>query len=568
MFPRVPYPRKLFSENVRPTPAKGPTGDCRGGADSQGKPVMNLECLIEALSRPAAYGYPVEGVEVRQTHISVVFLAGAYAYKLKKPVKLDFLDFSTLEKRLHFCRQEVHLNRRLAPEVYLGVVPIVRTAAGVRVEGDGEVVEWAVKMQRLPDEATVHDRLGRGDIGVELVESLARKIASFHRSAETSGRIARFGRIDRVSRIVLDVFGQALAQVGTTVHEAVFARVKGLAEQALDRLRPLIEERAARGVPRDCHGDLHLDHVYSFPNRQAPGDLVIIDCIEFNERFRYIDPVADMAFAAMDFAFHGRPDLARVFNEAYFRASRDEEGRELLPLYTAYRAMVRGAVEGLLLGEKEVPQAERAAALARARAHWLLALAELEEPGRKPCLVMVAGLPGTGKSCLAQGLAEQAGFWVLRSDVVRKELAGLSAQQPAPPDLRASLYTPAWTERTYGECLHRAERLLFEGKRVLVDATFREERFRRAFLRAAARWGVPGGVLLCQAEPATVRQRLEQRRGDASDADWSIYLQAAGSWEEAGALTRPFLHALSTEGSPEQALGRALAVLQQLGLQG
>ena len=173
-------------------------------------------------------------------------------------------------------------------------------------------------------------------------------------------------------------------------------------------------------MPRDTHGDLHLDHVYLFPDRAPPADLVIIDCIEFNERFRFADPVADMAFLVMDLAFHGRRDLARAFADAYFRASGDEEGRALLPFYTAYRAAVRGKVEGMELAEREVPEAERAAALVRARAHWLLALGELEEPGRRPCLVLVGGLPGTGKSTLARGLAEQAGFTVIRSDLVRR----------------------------------------------------------------------------------------------------------------------------------------------------
>jgi uncharacterized protein len=527
---------------------------------------MDLDRLMAALSRPAAYDPPVGEVEVRQTHISVVFLAGAYAYKLKKPVRLDFLDFSTLEKRLHFCRQEVQLNRRLAPEVYRGVVPVAQTAQGVQVEGEGEVVEWAVKMQRLPDEATLHDRLGREEVGIDLAESLGRKIASFHRTAETNERIASFGRFETVSRSVLDVFDQAVSQMGHTASAAVFGRVKGLAEETLARLRPPIEGRAARGVPRDCHGDLHLDHVYYFPDRQPPTDLVVIDCIEFNERFRFIDPVADMAFPVMDFAFHGRQDLAAAFREAYFRASGDEEGRALLPLYAAYRAAIRAAMEGLLLGEKEVPESERAAALGRSRAHWLLALGELERPDQKPCLLLAAGLPGTGKSSLARGLAERAGFTVLRSDVVRKELASLFLHPQAPPRRPESLYTPEWNERTYGECLHRAEQLLFEGKRVLVDATFREEKHRRAFLEAAARWGVPAAVLLCQAEPETVRRRLEQRRGDASDADWSVYMQAARGWEEAGTLTRPFLHVISSEGSPEEALSRTLEALRSLGL--
>ncbi len=529
---------------------------------------MDLPHVIEALSDPTAYPYPVGAVEVRQTHISAVFLAGPYAYKVKKPVNPGFLDFSTLEKRRHFCEEEVRLNRRLAPQVYLGVVPVARTEQRLRFEGGGEVVEWAVKMQRLPDEATLQARLRRGEVGVELVESLARRVASFHRMAETNERIATFGRFEVVARIVLDIFAQARPEVGITVSAAVFERVKTLAEEALGRLRPLIDARAARGVPRDCHGDLHLDHVYYFPDQEPPADLVIIDCIEFNERFRFIDPVADMAFPAMDLAFYGRRGLARAFADGYFRAAADEEGRALLPLYTAYRATVRGMVEGLELAEKEVPEAERVAALERARAHWLLALTELEEPGRKPCLLLVIGLPGTGKSRLARGLAESAGFSVVRSDIVRKELGGLPTQEQAPPHAREVLYGPEWNERTYAECLSRAKWLLFEGRRALVDATFREDLKRQTFLKAAVRWGVPACILLCEAEPETVRQRLENRQGDPSDADWSVYLRLAAKWEGMGTLTGQALHALSTEGSPEQVLSCALEALRQSGLHG
>jgi uncharacterized protein len=536
------------------------------GRLTRDRPVIDLPGLIELLSAPSAYPYPVEAVEVRQTHISAVFLAGRYVYKLKKPVNLGFVDFSTLGDRHHFCEEEVRLNRRLAPQVYLGVVPVVRTGKGVRFEGEGEVVEWAVKMQRLPNEATLKDRLGRGEVGVELVEALARRIASFHCGAEVNERIAGFGRFEALARIILDIFAQAAPQIGTTVSEAVFRRVRTLAEESLARLRPLIDGRAARGLTRDCHGDLHLDHAYYFPDKEPPADLVIIDCIEFNERFRFTDPVADMAFPAMDLAFHGRRDLARSFADAYFRAAGDEEGRALLPMYIAYRATVRGMVEGLKLAEKEVPEADRAAARERARARWLLALAELEERGRKPCLLLVAGLPGTGKSRLAQALADSAGFSVVRSDLVRKDLAGLAEHERTPLQLRDAVYSPEWNERTYVECLHRAERLLFEGQRVLVDATFREDQKRRTFLNAAIRWGVPAGFLLCQAKPETVRQRLGLRQRDASDADWSVYLQVAEKSEETSTFTRQALHILDTDGSPERSLSQAHDVLRNLGL--
>jgi uncharacterized protein len=523
---------------------------------------MVLARLIEALSAPAAYPFPLDQVKVCQTHISVVFLAGAYAYKIKKPVNLSFLDFTTLAQRRHACDEEVRLNRRLAPEVYLGVVPVTTRGASIsmdaQTEGAGEIVEWAVKMQRLPDDATLLTRLRRGEVGCELVEALGLKIAGFHASAESGQHVSAFGRFDVVAANTRENFHQAQSQVGVTVSPAVFERVQALTEAALQKHRPLIEARAARGVPRDTHGDLHLDHVYLFPDRPPPADLVIIDCIEFNDRFRFSDPVADMAFLHMDIAFHGRRDLAGLFADAYFRAAQDEEGRALLPLYSAYRAVIRAKVEGLELGETEIPEDERSHAVTRAHGHWLLALAELETPGRRPCLVLVGGLPGSGKSTLAWGLAQRAGFQVIRSDVVRKELAG--------PSFPGDIYTSAWTQRTYAECLRRAEQALFQGQRVVVDASFITEDLRRPFLDAAARWGVQAALFICQTDAQTACRRLDQRRGDVSDADWSVRQSLALRWEELAPNTGQCSHAICTSGTPEEAQSLALGRLMQLAL--
>ncbi len=528
---------------------------------------MDLADLIAALSKPAAYPYPADQVEVRQTHISVVFLSGAYVYKLKKPVTLSFLDFSTLEKRHHFCEQEVRLNRRLAPDVYLGVVPVTQSPEGIQFEGEGSVVEWAVKMQRLPDAATLQVRLGRGEIGLEQMESFARRLAFFHRDAETNEHIASCGRFEAVARSFRDLFEQASALVGITVRSAVFGRVKDLAERVLARFRPLIEARGVQGMTRDCHGDLHLDHVYLFPERHPPDDLVVIDCIEFNDHLRFTDVVADAAFPAMDFAFNGRRDLARVFSEVYFSASQDEEGRSLMPMYTAYRAMVRATVEGLLLAEKEVSQGEQTAARERAKAHWLLALTELEEPDRRPCLVLVGGLPGSGKSTLSKGLSERLAFHVIRSDQVRKELSGNTARQPQPGvPFGQGIYTAEWTERTYAECANRAERLLFDGGRVLVDATFSTDDQRQFFHNLATRFGVPVAFLLCRAEPETCRARLATRHSDVSDADWSVHEKVKHSWQRVGPYTRRILREVDTSDTMGETSQQALEVLKEMDL--
>jgi aminoglycoside phosphotransferase family enzyme/predicted kinase len=524
---------------------------------------MDTQQLIRQLSDPAAYPHPVDRVEVRQTHISAVFLAGPFAYKVKKPVALGFLDFSTPDRRRHFCEEEVRLNRRLAPHVYLGVVPVTDDGGRLCLGGPGEPADWAVKMVRLPEGASLLDRVRRGEVTAAELRRLARFLADFHRAADAGPHVAAFGRFEVVAGNARENFAQSAGHVGTTVSRPVFDRLRTLTEEHLDRLRPVIESRAARGVPRDTHGDLHLDHVYLDPGKPPPEDLFAIDCIEFNERFRYADPVADLAFLVMDLKFRGRPDLAAELAGEYIRAAGDDEGRTLLPFYTAYRSVVRAKVEGFKLAEPEVPDGEKAAAARRARAHWLLALAELEEPARRPGLVLVGGLPGTGKSTLARGLAAAGGFDVVRSDVVRKELAGVS------PDTRLGdeFYSAVWSDRTYAECLRRAEGLLSDGRRVIVDATFREDARRGAFLELARRLCVPAVVFVCTAGEETVRARLTARTGDASDADWDVYRQAAGTWEPASPEVAPHLVTVSTDPGTDPAAAAADA-LRDRGLAG
>ena len=508
---------------------------------------LSIGDLMTGLSQPAAYPHRVDSVDVRQTHISAVFLAGDQVFKVKKPVRLPFLDFSTLERRKFFCDEEVRLNRRLAPDVYRGVVPIHATPAGLRIGTDagediaGPVVEWAVRMNRLPDDAMFAARMERDLLTHGQVETLAQRVAEFHRAARlTAGsdealaaRISACGEFDRIAAAVRDNIDFAKKQIGQTISAAVHQRLQDATELSLSRLKPLIDRRVAKGMIRDLHGDLHLDHVYLFEDRPPPADVVIIDCIEFNEAFRFIDVVADIAFCAMDFLFHGRGDFSRTFRDAYFAASEDADGPELLPFYTAYRAAVRGKVDGITAAEPEIPPAQRDAAANRSAAYWLLALGELEPVDQRPVLVLASGLPGTGKSTLARELADSLGFQWIRSDEVRKELASAAGAEPSagPKDYLTGIYSIEWTDRTYAECLCRVAAALRLGGRVVVDATFVEEQRRQQFLSAAIELGAPAVWLVCDAAPSVVRDRLAKRRNDASDADWSIYQKAASAWQ-------------------------------------
>jgi len=530
-----------------------------------------IETLIRDLSRPEAYDHPVREVTVEQTHISVVFLADDFVYKVKKPVDLRFLDFTTLERREHFCRQEVRLNRRLAPEVYLGVTPIVRIDGRLTFgeeEGTPDVVEWAVRMVRLPEGRRMASWLADGTLRPYHVAVVGRRLARFHASAGRGPEVSRWGRLEVVAGNARENLDQAVPHIGQTLTPALHARLSAALERELARFGPLIEERAAAGVPCDTHGDLHVDHIYLFDDRDPPGDIVIIDCIEFNERFRYADPVADIAFLDMDLRFHGRDDLARTLDDAYFEAAYDDAGRALLPFYAAYRAAVRAKVNGMRALEPEVPPADRERAAEQARSHWLLALRLLEPPVRRPCLVLVGGLPGTGKSTLADMLRDAADFEVVSSDRTRKRLAGLDASTPAAAAYGEGIYGSEWTDRTYDALLEEAERALLDGERVIVDASFREDARRSRFLSLAARLRVPSVFLRLEAPESRVRARLDARPRGPSDADADMYEALAARWEAPTRESAPSTRVVHTGQARAWSLEQALAHLEAIGAYG
>ncbi len=524
---------------------------------------MKLTDLIKELSQPESYPVQAEDVTIVQTHISVVFLVGDRAYKIKKPVDLGFLDFTTLARRRHFCEEEVRLNRRGAPGVYLGVEPVVRAGKRLQIGGDGEVVEWAVVMKRLPEERTLRSLLERGAFSVDLAKGLGKRIAQFHATTECGAHLAEHGGFEAVAFNVRENFEQLEPFVGQSISEEVHSRLRELSEQGLADLEATMRKRAREGRICDTHGDLHLEHVYSLTEADSPTDLLMVDCIEFNERFRYADPVADIAFLAMDLRFRARTDLGQALTDAYFDATGDAEGRRLLDFYVAYRAVVRGKVESFALLGEEIPRAERQRALERARPYMLLALEALSQPAARPCLVASIGLPGAGKSLLAEGLEGEAGFVRVSTDETRKHLAGVPVGKEAEVRLDDSYYTSDWNDKTYEACFEAADGLLFKGARVVLDGTYREPDRRDRLADLARKWCVAGQVFVCEAEPSEIKRRLDSRPAGASDAGWEVYKKIAPTWKAIGAEFDLAASVVSTMGAPEAALDDAIAILRE-----
>ncbi len=523
---------------------------------------MDLEAIAAELCRPEVVGHPTDSARVVTTHASVVVLVGDHVYKMKRSVDLGFLDYSTLARRKQMCDAEVELNRRLAPEVYLGVIAICRAGDAIVLGGGGEVVEYAVHMRRLPDTATLSHQASVGALDLAAIANVGARLAAYHRDAPRGPEVARWATFALVAENCADNISALRTHGGRVAPPAEIERLAAATDAELERQRDLISARAEAGVPCEIHGDLRLEHVYVLPN----GQLAIIDCIEFADRFRFADPIADVAFLAMDLQAHGQWRAADVLLDAYFEAGADRAGRALLPLYLAYRSLVRAKVRAMQASDPALDSASRDVGLQTARAHIQLATVVLAAPSDRPCLVLVGGLPGTGKSVLSRTLAERAGFTWLRADAIRKELAGIDATASARTMIRDGIYTPEWNDRTYAECLIRASDILFGGGRVLIDASFKEERRRLAFVAAARNWGVPIRILVCTSPPTVVRERLAQRTHDPSDADWTIYQHVRETWEPPGPMTTPLTDEVDTRGTPLESLALAVSLLHRHGL--
>ena len=446
-----------------------------------------------------------------------MLLTGRYAYKLKKPVNLGFADFSTLDLRRRYCEAELALNRRLAPELYLDVVAITGTPDRPALGGAGAPIEYAVRMREFPQDALASRALARGAFGATDVDALAALVADFHGRIEVADASGPYGTAVEIRTLALDNFGELLPLASDDAERSELGGLRAWTEDEHARHAAAFDARRREGFVRECHGDLHLNNI-----AVVDGRLAIFDCIEFNDRLRWIDVMNEVAFTVMDLGDRGRPDLGSRYLGRWLEITGDYEGVALLRFYFTYRAMVRAKVRRLR-AEQLARGAERDAALTRYRSYLDLAR-EATRPQR-PALVVTHGLSGSGKTAATEALVERCGAIRVRTDVERKRLHGLAATSGSRSAIGTGLYTDAATRATYDRALALALAVANAGYLAVVDGTFLRRSERDQARRCAEAAGLPFAILDFTAPEGTLRARIAARRAaatDASEADLAV----------------------------------------------
>lgn len=531
--------------------------------------------MLHELLKRQAFPFPYlkgEDPYIIQTHASAVILTPQYVYKLKKPRNFGFFDYSTASLRRHFCQMEVILNDPLAPDIYLGVAPVIESSGGnftfghiyppgnVPIPGDykegGIIVDYAVVMRRLPEDATVAALLRAGKVTPELMAEIAHVIARFHIHAQTSDSIARAGCIDVIRRNWDENFQQIRPYIGQTIQRKLYTTLRHYVYQFLKQNKILFRQRFMQDHIRDCHGDLRLQHIYILPRVDTleKQRILLLDRIEFNERFRYGDVASEIAFLCMELDSAQRPDLSQAFLTHYIAETGDISLPELLPFYTCYRACVRGKVVSFLLDDPDISKAQQDQAKQEATGLFKLAAGYINR-SQHPLLIMVGGIMGTGKSTIAQELQRNYLYPLLSTDSIRKQLAHLDPAQPQADQFGTGLYAPERTQKTYDILNQRTQAYLQQGSSVILDGTFACRADRQRIVQEAVNHGATILFIECTSPREITLQRLAQRwqarvgvsqamqrnASLASDGRPELYDEQARRWEAFDAKQKPHI---------------------------
>ena len=465
-----------------------------------------IRTIMKSLLKPEAYPEPTQSIELIQTHVSWIFLTDNYAYKIKKPVDFGFLNFSTIDRRRFYCNEEVRLNRRLCPDIYEGVVELRETTSGAAFHGSGPIIDFAVRMKRLPADKMADRLLAKGSISATEIREVARVIADFHLQTGTSPAIAEFGQLDRIMYNWQENFDQMTGFEERILSAEEREHIRNWVTTFANEQAALFKERVEQGFIRECDGDIHLENICLTDDR-----VYIFDCIEFNERFRYCDTAADVAFLLMDLDFHNRKDLADEALAAYIELTGDDNMPALVDFYKIYRAFVRGKVESFRLNDTCIEQPELDQARLKAIQYFRLGRGYIERRRLKPTLFITCGLMGCGKSTLAAQLSFELGIKSYNSDVIRKRLAGVPPTPSNTEAYGAGLYSPRANADTYAELLRLAEAELTAGRSIVIDASFKSRAARWQFAALAKRCSTDFIILQVNCSDAEIRRRLVER---------------------------------------------------------
>lgn len=495
--------------------------------------------LISALMNPDIYDHAVNDCHLIETHASWIILTGDFAYKIKKPVNLGFLDFSTLEKRHFLCKEELRLNKRLAPEIYLELVTITGTPAKPVLNKTGKPIEFAVKMLQFPQKAQLDRMLARGEIETSHIDAIASLVADFHKKTMVASKDSAYGDLEHIRKPVENNFLQINKNTKKAGHPLI-NELEVRCKSFFDKLKPVFIKRKAEGFIRECHGDMHLRNIAWLNNLP-----VVFDCIEFDSNLRFIDVISEIAFLVMDFKARMHPQLARRFLNAYLEKSGDYAGVYVLPFYLVYRALVRAKIAAIRAGQQGISEEEKVKAEKEFFNYMQLAKSCSEISS--PKLVITRGLSASGKSTITMQLLEHMDAIRIRSDVERKRIFGISRKERSIATHCKDIYTPEATKKTYDKLAELAGKILDAGYPVIVDAAFLKFEERDNFGKLAKAKKVPFIILEFLATHDTLRQRIIKREKNVSDADLSVLEQQIAKWQPLGKSEKDRAITIDTE---------------------
>ncbi len=496
---------------------------------------MNQEKFYKIIKNPSLYGDNIKDVRIIQTHISYVILTGEYVYKFKKPVNFGFLDFSTLEKRKYYCEEELRLNKRLCPEIYLDVVPFTRKNDSVEINGLGKVIEYAVKIKEFPQEAILNKFLEKNGIGEETIDNIVDILVEFYKSSKNSDEIDYFGTVEAIKNNIDENFEQTKDFINLTITKEMFDFIKKRTNDFLKENKNMFENRVKNGFIKDCHGDLHSGNIVLLDDK-----ICIFDCIEFNKRFRYSDVASDIAFLSMDLDFLGQAYSSSYFIQKYVEKSKDENLFKVLNFYKCYKAYVRGKVIGFKINDSNIDKIEKEKTIYLARKYFDLAyyysqlFSRKNKRDVKPVLFITTGLTGTGKTTVARKFAIDYNANIISSDNIRKELAGIDKYERHYDAYNTGLYSPKKMRKTYDKIFEKAKIFLKDQKNVVLDATFKTEKLRDLARVISKKNNACFLILYCNCPKEKVKEYLNFRvaKKSVSDGRWEIYVKQKDSFEK------------------------------------